>query len=363
MNLKKNEKKNHNKNTLDSLSPYLGKLRNYFAQQLIEEYASKSEYIYDPFAGSGTILLEGWKNGYNVIGNEMNYYAYVLTQGKLNPYQNREEALRVLNEKEKELQDRIEGYDLARVPKWVHSFFHPATLKEICCWSSELLMSKEWFLLSCLLGILHHQRPGFLSYPSSHGVPYLRDKKYPKEQFPELYEYRNVYEKLKNKIIRTYDHFPELDYSLKRKVYYSDSTKTRIGRAGVLTIITSPPYMRSLTYARDNRLRLWAVGVGDWRELDKVISPKQSVFFETMKKCFCKWHMIQHKKEKCVLVVGDINCKYENEVITLPDAIVKMAIGRYKLVKMIDDTIPEKRKMVKGNNRIKREKVMVFERV
>src|SRR5258708_20036869 len=47
---------------------------------------------------------------------------------------------------------------------------------------------RSTFLLSCLLAILHHQRPGFLSFPSSHAVPYLRLNSFPRELYPEKKE-------------------------------------------------------------------------------------------------------------------------------------------------------------------------------
>jgi hypothetical protein len=50
------------------------------------------------------------------------------------------------------------------------------------------------------LGILHHVRPGFLSYPSSHLVPYLRKMKYPPEQFADMYAYRDVRSRLIAKV-------------------------------------------------------------------------------------------------------------------------------------------------------------------
>ena len=47
------------------------------------------------------------------------------------------------------------------------------------------------------------------------------------------------------------------------------------------TMITSPPHMRQLDYARDNRLRLWFLGIDDPHALDKAISPRKEAFFET----------------------------------------------------------------------------------
>lgn len=91
----------------------------------------------------------------------------------------------------------------------VRQFFHPRTLKEAIKFVTVCKRDENNFLFACFLGILHHQRPGFLSYPSSHLVPYLREKKYPRDQFPELYQYRELRPRLLSKIQRAYARRPK----------------------------------------------------------------------------------------------------------------------------------------------------------
>lgn len=66
----------------------------------------------------------------------------------------------------------------------------------------DLRKHNEYFFQACILGILHHVRPGFLSYPASHLVPYLRRKMYPPEQFPKMYSYRDVRSRFLAKVRR-----------------------------------------------------------------------------------------------------------------------------------------------------------------
>ena len=49
-------------------------------------------------------------------------------------------------------------------------------LRETLGWTYVLRRRRRWFLLASLLGILHHQRPGFLSFPEQpHGsVPTIK---------------------------------------------------------------------------------------------------------------------------------------------------------------------------------------------
>ena len=350
-------------NSLNALSPYVGKMRPNLARYLIKKYSNDGDTIYDPFAGSGTVLLGGWVLGHTVIGHDLNYYAYILTLGKLNPIEDFKDAERKLIKYKRLAEKKAKTYKIDDIPEWVKSFYDHETLKEICCWIYYLKQKKEWFLLSCLLGILHHQRPGFLSYPSSHGAPYLRTSKYPETLYPEMYQYKNVYEKLYRKVKRSYSHIPHLDYTVPRKVMLKDATKVSMNNQHYSTIITSPPYMKSLTYARDNRLRLWFLGVCDWIELDKRISPEKNMFINTMKKCFKKWAKVQHTGDKCIIVIGDIFVKYGKGRVSLSDVMIDLSKRYYKCLEIYQDPIPQIKKVVKGNTNIKREIIIVLERI
>lgn len=361
-NLKNIESQDKIYNSINAIAPYIGKMRIELAKYLINEYAPKGEVIYDPFAGSGTVLLEGWILGHEVVGSDLNYYAYVLSMGKLNPYKTLSEAQTVLLKYKKLAEKRSLTQNIDDVPSWVKSFYDETTLKEICSWVYYLKKNKEWFILSCLMGILHHQRPGFLSYPASHGAPYLRSNKYPKESYPEMYQYKNVYEKLCKKIVRSYKHMPQFDYTISRKMLHKDATKVNFKNEHFSTIITSPPYMKSLTYARDNRLRLWFLGENDWNLLDKRISPEKNTFIDIMKKCFKKWSNIQKTGDKCIIVIGDIKIAYDNKRTSLSELLIDISKKYYTCIEKFQDPIPETKKVVKGNTSIKREIIIVFER-
>ena len=144
--------------------------------------------------------------------------------------------------------------DLRSVPQWVRKFFHPRTLREALAFRDACVEREDHFLLACLLGILHHQRPGFLSYPSSHLVPYLRDRKFPRDIYPEMYERRDVFTRLQAKVRRAFRR-PPIPYSGSRRVLAVDAREFPRVR-NVRAVITSPPYMNELDYVRDNRLRL-----------------------------------------------------------------------------------------------------------
>lgn len=350
------------RDSLNSLSPYIGRLRPECAQLLIEKYATPGRPIFDPFCGSGTVLLQGWKNGFSVYGNDLSPYAYVLSLGKMFPYKSEQEALQALKKYEERIKVRTQSITLDDVPIWVQDFYDPTTLREILACFYYFRRYKEWFLLSSLLGILHHQRPAFLSYPASHGAPYLRTQKFPREIYPEMYAYKNVLEKLTEKITRTYKNFPELNFEQMRAVFNKDASTMRLGNIPPGTIITSPPYMRSLTYARDNRLRLWFLGFDDWASLDDKISPVRKAFVDLLQTSIKKWASYQKAGDKCILIVGDIEIAVEGKRKSLAEFVKECSSKYYFFIEAFQDPIPESHKLVKGNNKIKREIIVVLER-
>jgi hypothetical protein len=81
-----------------------------------------------------------------------------------------------------------------------------------------------------------------------------------------------------------------------------------------------------------------------------------------MEKCFVKWNNLQIKNDKCIMIIGDIPIKYSSNKIPLHEAIYDIAKPYYRLVNAYKDPIPEEKKMVKGNEKIKREIILVLEK-
>jgi hypothetical protein len=243
--------------TFHQLAPYIGRLKTAIARSLLSRYTRSDDLIVDPFSGCGVIGLEAAVSGRRVVAGDWNPYAVLLTRAKLFPPRNIETAQRRLK-KAWMLSRKIGNkQDLRTIPRWVGKFFHPETLRDALAFRDACVRRRDDFLLACLLGILHHQRPGFLSYPSSHLVPYLRNRMFPRHRYPEMYEKRAVLERLEAKVQRAFRRAPR-QYSAHRKVLSMDAHEFPRLR-GIRAVITSPPYMNALDYVRDNRLRLWFI--------------------------------------------------------------------------------------------------------
>ena len=330
--------------TFHQLSPYIGKSKSSMAAALVREFTLPGHTVYEPFSGCGSIAFESWVAGCKVIANDLSPYASLLTRAKLFPYRSLALALDDLHRSAAAVNKEARP-DLRSVPKWVREFFHPDSLREILTWTAVLRRRRYWFLLACLMGILHHQRPGFLSFPSSHSVPYLRWRKFPREQFPEMYKYRSLVDRLEKKVTRAFRRVPELDFDVRRSCYSRDAARFRPGSVDV--ILTSPPYMRQLDYGRDNRLRLWFLGCRDSDALDESVSPAENDFLVLMRACLGRWKDALSSEGTCVLVMGDA-CSRVNRS-ALPDAVMQIARDTgFVLSDQRTDVIPIDRRVRRG---------------
>jgi len=351
--------------TLHQLSPYIGKVKSTMAAHLIKTVTEPGDTILDPFAGSGTIPLQGWIEGRNVVANDLNPYAQMLLRAKLQVPESLLQVDDKLAKYDKLVSKRLRSKSLQSppIPSYVQSFFHPDTLSEAVQWANLLREKREWFLLACLMGVLHHQRPGFLSYPSSHAVPYLRHKLFPRDDYPDLYEYRPVLPRLQSKVRRALKRVPTLDLSITREVRVSNALTLRLNRR-IDAVITSPPYMGRLSYARDNRLRLWFLGVESPDSLEPLISPRATPFLDLMKGCLRLWSRTLSPGGVCVLIVGDESLGRLGG--NLPDWIIHAATAPgagFRLEYAHTEPIPVERRVRRAASGSKAETVLLFRKV
>ena len=348
----------HTECTMHQLSPYIGKIKSVIARDLIEQYSAPGDLVLDPFAGSFTVPLEAAVLGRRAAGIDVSPYAFVLGQAKLYAplslsvalAQSSDLVLRAL---------RRPAPDLRRVPIWVRRFFHPKTLREAIQVADQCIEKRDYFILACLLGIFHHQRPGFLSYPSSHLVPYLRDKKFPRLEYPEMYEYRDVMSRIVRKIERTYKR-PPPENLLRRSVKLMDIRSAQLPEK-VNCIITSPPYMNALDYGRDNRLRLWLISRGADTDVDDAGSGRKDGF-DVLIQCLAKkGQKALVRGGHCVVVVGDQSERgYSGSPAQKVQSVFRELAPNLKLVGSEVDNIPDIRRARRDCRGVRAEHFLVF---
>jgi hypothetical protein len=257
---------------------------------------------------------------------------------------------------------KIPKPDLREVPSWVRRFYHPATLHEVLNLAAVCRRPGNEFLMASLLGILHHQRPGFLSYPSSHLVPYLRNRKYPQHEFPEMYDYRALKPRLLAKVKRSYKRFDRpraaADAEFRLCAVQHLVLPTRFG-----ALITSPPYMNALDYGRDNRLRLWFIDPSLVEPVDNDVTQRRQAFIEAIISLATKVERGLKPKGYCVLVVGE---EFKRSFDAHPSEAVVRIISEQapslRLKTVMADKIPDVRRTRRECKGVKTEHILVFQR-
>ncbi len=355
---------NKRESTLQQLSPYVGKMKSGMARVILELYSSPGDVILDPFSGAGVVPLEAALLNRQAWANDLSPYAYVLTRGKLEAPETESEALDNAKKLIRAVEHRAGGVDLSEVPEWVREFFHPDTLREVLAAFEILRVQEDHFLMACLLGILHHVRPGFLSYPASHLVPYLRKNKYPPDEFPEMYRYRDVRSRLLAKVKRAYRHahIPAAWNERVFRVWQTNAMQLPIADHRIDTIVSSPPYFGALDYARDNRLRLWFLGCEDWKELDASLTADKKSYLPQMAVCLEEMNRVLKPGGYCVLVLGDVErdgtTRRTAEIIA--DQAVDVTHSGFDVVTIYDDKIPDERRSRRRTQTTKFERILVM---
>ena len=349
----------HSECSLHQLSPYIGKLKSIIARDLILSYTRPGDLVADMFCGSGTVPLEAARLGRCVFATDTSRYAITLTRGKLSAPQDVESALRAVDQVIAHAR-RLPLPDPGATPDWVRAFFHPWTLRDTIRLFRALAKRHDDFLLSALLGILHHQRPGFLSHPSSHLVPYLRSTQFPRGQFPALYDYRAIRPRLKAKVRRALMRRPRKSMApLVRAIDVADAQTVALP-TNIDCVITSPPYMNALDYVRDNRLRLWFLGEPVDSMPDRALSSAPA-FAKLIRRVASKLNHNIRDGGHCIFVVGDKTFRRTRQ---FPSQVLREAFlavcPSFSLVNVVSDTIPDVRRSRRNARGVTREHVLVF---
>lgn len=162
------------------------------------------------------------------------------------------------------------------------------------------------------------------------------------------------------KIERMYARVPKIDPTLPRMVLKEDTRKLSLSDESIDAIISSPPYFDALDYGRDNRLRLWFLGVNDYKVLDQELITDASSYLEQMSICLKQLHRVLRPHKYCVLVLGDV----ERHGTKRPTAmlIADLHPELFSFEQMIEDTIPDERRARRRTKTTKIERILILRR-
>ena len=226
---------------------------------------SEGDIVYDPFSGRGTTVIEAGLLGRRVAANDANPLSRILTRP------------RFFVPSEQEVTDRLEGIPLdpgARAPIDLSMFYERRTEAEIVSLRDYLLARQDdgtedhidsWIRMVATTRLTGHS-PGFFSVytlPPNQAVSQARQIRI-NHQRKQVPPYRDVRQLIRRKTI-----------SLTRQISAAD--RQRLAHAGeqglfltgdsrhtpqitddsVSLTVTSPPFLDTVQYGKDNWLRCW----------------------------------------------------------------------------------------------------------
>ena len=248
-----------------SMCSYHGKLKPAIAHYLIRNFTKKDDVVFDPMCGVGTIPFEAALQGRISIGNDLSSLAYFVTKSKIECPSLLSSQIELQNFEDfiaKEIttiQFNNAPYRDFGLNHSLKEYFHPQTFIELLAARkyikvcSRNLTAEQALIISCLLHVLHGNRPYALSRRSHPLTPYAPSGEY---------IYKSVAKHVKDKMERVYrdDNFAQF---VKGKSLHADFRECDGIMADV--IITSPPFADSMKFYTQNWMRLWMCG---WEPID-----------------------------------------------------------------------------------------------
>jgi hypothetical protein len=121
--------------------------------------------------------------------------------------------------------------------------------------------------------------------------------------------------------------------------------------------------MDALDYARDNRLRLWFLGVNDYKTIKEEEIRRGSTFEQDMLVVLQIMSRVIKPRGACVLVLGDVrraHRRYDVPGVILE--LVKTRIKEFALEKRLVENVPDDRRTRKNGRATQTETIIVFRR-
>ncbi|MDY0081714.1 MAG: DNA methyltransferase [Ignavibacteriaceae bacterium] len=294
----------------------------------INKLTNEEDFVYDPFLGRGTTIIEAGLLNRNVIGNDINPLSIILSEPRF--------LIPDLNELKKYL-DSIPVYKNLKAETDLSMFYQNETESEIVSLRNYLLEKSsadrlndfdKWIRMTATNRLTGHSKGFFSVYtmPPNQAVSSGRQIRI-NEKYKQKPEYRNVKDILLRKtksLIKdiTPDDKKRLAEIYKKAVFLNaDARSTNtIPDEFVQLTVTSPPFLDVVQYAQDNWLRCWFNGI-KVNEIEKRITMSKTLeqWITVMQDVFFELFRITKKGGYAAFEVGEIkNGKVNLDEYVLP---------------------------------------------
>ncbi|MEQ8169900.1 MAG: DNA methyltransferase [Candidatus Eremiobacterota bacterium] len=281
----------------------------------INLFTEKGDFVYDPFSGRGTTIIEAGLSGRNIISNDINPLSRILS------------FPRFFIPDIKKLEKRLKEIPLNKNLKSeidLSMFYHTDTEQELISLKNylkerEISQAEDeldrWIRMVATNRLTGHSKGFFSVYtlPPNQAVSQESQIRINKKlnQKPEYRNTSDIILKKSKNLMKTLD--KEQIKSLKKAganglFLCKDAGETEeIKSETVQLTVTSPPFLNIVHYSADNWLRCWFNSIDD-KEIGKKITMKRTVeeWSYVMEKVFMELYRITRKNGWVAFEVGEV---------------------------------------------------------
>ena len=246
----------------------------------ISRLTQKNDYVFDPFMGRGTTLLEASLLGRYAMGNDVNPLSRMLIEARLSP-----PSLA-------QIEDRLNALDLSKCEVYesdLEVFYHKDTLTQITALkeyfikresTAEIDLIDKWIRMVAINRLTGHSKGFFSVYtlPPNQATSIERQKKIneKRDQIPDYRDIKTLILKKSKSLLKddlTDNLVANPAIFLNQNVNHAKFETTE----KVALSVTSPPFLNIVNYKADNWLRCWFANI-DPQKVEITQTPKLDIW-------------------------------------------------------------------------------------
>ncbi len=291
----------------------------------VERFTRPGDWVFDPYMGRGTTLLEAAFLGRIPLGCDINPLSAALLGPRLTPPR--------LEEVESRL-GSIAWEQQLELPEELLVFYHPTTLQHLCALRSYLLNLEQpdavdrWIQMVAITRLAGHS-PGFFSVytlPPNQAVSVESQRRInaKRKQTPPPRDVAQLILRKSRSLLLDLNQEQRQSLSQAgsqaRLFTASSEQPLAIPSQRVSLVVTSPPFLDVVDYALDNWLRCWFLGLNA-NQITPTVTRRESEWQQHITNVLCNCFRIMHPDGVVAFEVGEVRKgSLELERLVIPSA-------------------------------------------